>query len=86
MQKHTQLTVEVHPILYAYLTKGFPSKRMKWSWKYKQKIRVKQNSNYHLTEFHFYDRNEFFVFESESTNQDGAHVCTGTWTCIVRGG
>ncbi len=58
MQKHTQLTVEVHPILYAYLTKGFPSKRMKWSWKYKQKIRVKPNSNYHLTEFHFYDKTD----------------------------
>jgi len=50
--------VEVHPILYAYLTKGFPSKRMKWNWKHKQKIRVKQNSNYHLTEFHFYDKTD----------------------------
>lgn len=27
----------------------------------------------------------FFVFESVSTNQDGAEVCTGTWTNIVRG-
>jgi ribonuclease G len=58
MQKHTGLTVEVHPILHAYLTKGFPSKRLKWSWKYKQKISVKQNSNYHLTEFHFYDKSD----------------------------
>ena len=58
MQKHKELTVEVHPMLYAYLTKGFPSKRFKWSWKYKQKIRVKQNSNYHLTEFHFYDKTD----------------------------
>jgi ribonuclease G len=58
MQKHKELTVEVHPMLYAYLTKGFPSKRLKWSWKYKQKIRVKQNSNYHLTEFHFYDKTD----------------------------
>ena len=58
MQKHIQLTVEVHPILFAYLTKGFPSKRMKWCWKYKQKIRIKQNSNYHLTEFHFYDNTD----------------------------
>src|SRR5271154_2106589 len=40
MQKHKGLTVEVHPIVYAYLTIGFPSKRMKWSWKYKQKIKV----------------------------------------------
>ena len=58
MQKHEALTVEVHPILHAYLTKGFPSKRMKWSWKYKQKIKVKANSNYHLTEFHFYDKTD----------------------------
>jgi acyl dehydratase len=27
----------------------------------------------------------FYVFESVSTNQDGATVCTGTWTNIVRG-
>jgi acyl dehydratase len=27
----------------------------------------------------------FFVFESRSDNQDGERVCTGTWTCIVRG-
>ena len=58
MQKHTGLTVEVHPILHAYLTKGFISKRLRWSWKYKQKISVKQNSNYHLTEFHFYDKSD----------------------------
>ena len=27
----------------------------------------------------------FFVFESESDNQTGERVCTGTWTNIVRG-
>ncbi|UEG50447.1 Rne/Rng family ribonuclease [Ferruginibacter lapsinanis] len=57
MQKHKGLTVEVHPILFAYLTKGFPSKRRRWSWKYKQTIKLKANSNYHLTEFHFFDNN-----------------------------
>ncbi len=29
--------------------------------------------------------NGFYVFESVSRNQDGATVCTGTWTNIVRG-
>jgi acyl dehydratase len=29
--------------------------------------------------------NGFFVFESQSANQDGETVCTGTWTDIVRG-
>jgi acyl dehydratase len=27
----------------------------------------------------------FYVFESDSTNQDGELVCVGTWTNIVRG-
>ena len=55
MQKHKGLTIEVHPILFTYLTSGFPSRRMKWSWKYKQKVKVKANSTYHLTEFKFFD-------------------------------
>jgi len=58
MQKHTGLTVEVNPILHAYLTKGLPSRRLKWRWKYKQKITIKPNTNYHLTEFHFYDSHD----------------------------
>jgi ribonuclease G len=58
MQKHTGLSIEIHPILHAYLTKGFPSKRLKWSWKYKQLIKMKPNTNYHLTEFRFYDKTD----------------------------
>jgi acyl dehydratase len=27
----------------------------------------------------------FYVFESRSDNQRGERVCTGTWTCILRG-
>jgi acyl dehydratase len=35
-----------------------------------------------------YEKNgmEFYVWESESTNQNGAPVVKGTWTNIVRGG
>ena len=55
MQKHKGLTVEVHPMLYSYLTAGFPSIRMKWSWKFKQNVKLKANSSYQLTEFHFFD-------------------------------
>jgi acyl dehydratase len=29
--------------------------------------------------------NGFYVFESQSVNQDAVTVCTGTWTNIVRG-
>src|SRR6187431_2957420 len=55
MQKHKGLTIQVNPILFTYLTSGFISRRRKWSWKYKQKVKVVSNSNYHLTEFHFFD-------------------------------
>ena len=58
MQKHKGLTLFVHPIIEAYLRKGFPSKRMKWGWKYKQKINLKSNTGYHLTEYHFFDTQE----------------------------
>ncbi len=58
--QHKDLTLVVHPIMHAYLTKGnmFKSKQWKWRWKYGQKVKIKENTNYHLTEFHFFDRHE----------------------------
>ena len=56
-QKHNGLTIEVHPILFTYLTAGFPSRRLKWSWKYKQRVQIKSNSNNSLTEFNFFENN-----------------------------
>jgi ribonuclease G len=58
--QHKNLTLVVHPIMYAYLTKGtiFSSKKWKWRWKYKQSVKIKPNTNYHLTEFHFFDKQE----------------------------
>jgi ribonuclease G len=46
--------------MYAYLTKGgwFFSRKWKWRRKYKQSIRVQANNNYHMTEFHFFDKQE----------------------------
>lgn len=57
---HSQLTLTVHPIIYAYLTKGGFFKSIKWKWrrKYKQRLRMVENNSYHLTEYRFYDRNE----------------------------
>ena len=56
MQKHKGLTIEVHPIVFAYLTKGWLfSKKSKWRRKFGQHIKITFNNNYHLTEFHFYD-------------------------------
>jgi ribonuclease G len=59
--QHKDLKLVVHPIMYAYLTKGgflFKSQQWKWRWKYGQKVNIAKNTNYHLTEFHFFDRHE----------------------------
>ena len=58
--KHKHLSLVVNPIMYAYLTKGFMwnKKIAQWRKKYKQKINIIPNTNYHLTEFRFLDKNE----------------------------
>jgi len=56
-RKHSNLTLVVNPIIYAYLTKGFmwQKKISQWRRKFKQKINIISNTNYHLTEFRFFD-------------------------------
>ncbi len=58
--KHRNLSLVVHPIVYAFLTKGWLwSKAAKWKRKFKQQINLRPDTNYHLTEFRFFDaRNE----------------------------
>lgn len=55
--KHKSLTIVVHPILHAYLTKGlfWNSKAFKWKRKFGQKITITADTSYHLTEFRFFD-------------------------------
>jgi ribonuclease G len=57
--KHGNLTIVTHPILHAFLTKGFfwSSKVAKWKRKFGQKITVTADTGYHLTEFKFFDSN-----------------------------
>src|SRR5690554_1896325 len=57
-QNEKDITLCVHPYLYSYIKRGFPSKRWKWYMKYKQWIKVKEVASYHLTEFHFYNGKE----------------------------
>jgi ribonuclease G len=58
--KHSGLKLVVHPILYAYLTKGWfwSNKISRWKKKFGQKIKVEASSNYHLTEYRFFDQHE----------------------------
>ncbi|MES2775124.1 MAG: Rne/Rng family ribonuclease [Bacteroidota bacterium] len=52
---HKKISLSVHPIVEAYLRKGWPSKQMRWAMNYKKWIPLKGNSNYHLTEYRFFD-------------------------------
>jgi ribonuclease G len=57
--KHNNLTLAVNPIIHAYLTKGWMwSKFAKWKRKFGKKLFLKADTNYHLTEFRFFDKNE----------------------------
>ena len=56
---HKNLTLVVHPIVYSHLTKGiFFSIVRKWKRAYKTKLKVKEDTNYHLVEFKFFDEQE----------------------------
>lgn len=56
--KNPSLTLIVHPIMYAYLTKGWPwkTKMALWNKKFKQKTKLVQDTNCHLTEYKFFDQ------------------------------
>jgi ribonuclease G len=58
-QNEKQLVLEVHPFLHAFLTRGLlNSLRARWQRKYKKKIQVQKNSNYHFLEYHIFDKNK----------------------------
>jgi ribonuclease G len=52
-QNEKNITLVVHPYIEAYIKKGLISRQMKWYFKYSQWIKVRANSSYQITEFHF---------------------------------
>jgi ribonuclease G len=55
--KDKHLTVAVHPYVAAYLNKGFPSLKMKWSFQYKCYIKIKADSSFSYLESKIYNEN-----------------------------
>ncbi len=55
-EKYIRLTL--HPFIYAYLTKGFPSVRMKWYFKYKKWIHLEPVTSHYFLEYHFFNKIE----------------------------
>ncbi len=54
-QNEKKLTLNVHPFIHAYLTKGIFNYVWKWLKAYKTKIKVKPASSYHFLEYHFFN-------------------------------
>jgi ribonuclease G len=55
-QNEPGVTIECHPFVHAYLSKGLFSKAFKWAWQYKKTVKVRPNMDFRLTEFRFRDK------------------------------
>lgn len=71
-QIESKITLQVHPIVHAYLTKGLMSKQMKWFFKYKKWIPIRQNFDSHLLEYKFFnkDNEEIVLWDSHPNKSD----------------
>ncbi len=54
---YKNITLNTHPFIAAFLTKGFPSIRLKWFFKYKKWIKILPRDAYTYLEYHFLDEN-----------------------------
>lgn len=53
---YKQLTLNTHPFIAAFLTKGFPSIRSKWFFEHKKWVKVLPRDAYTYLEYHFFDK------------------------------
>ncbi len=54
---YKKLTLNTHPFIAAYLTKGFPSMRSKWFFEHKKWVNILPRDAYTYLEYHFFDKN-----------------------------
>jgi ribonuclease G len=55
-QNEKDLTLRVHPYIYAYLTKGLWSIKYQWSFKYKTSLKIISSLSYHFLEYRFFNK------------------------------
>jgi len=55
-QNERNLTLTVHPFVYAFIKRGMFDLQFKWQKKYHTKIRVESQNANHLLEYHFYNK------------------------------
>ncbi len=54
---YKKLTLNAHPFIAAFLTKGIPSIRSKWFFEHKKWVKVLPRDAYTYLEYHFFDKN-----------------------------
>lgn len=55
-QNEKDLTLRVHPYIFAYLTKGLWSRKMQWMWKYKTRFKLEPMVSFHFLEYRFFNK------------------------------
>jgi len=53
---YKKLTLNTHPFIAAFLTKGFPSVRTKWFMEHKKWVKIQPRDAYTYLEYHFHDK------------------------------
>ncbi|MFN8275677.1 MAG: ribonuclease E/G [Flavobacteriaceae bacterium] len=53
---HNKVVLNAHPFVAAYLSKGFPSLRLKWFFEHKKWVKIIPRDAYTYLEYHFYDQ------------------------------
>jgi ribonuclease G len=53
---YKKITLNTHPFIAAFLTKGFPSVRAKWFMEHKKWVTVQPRDAYTYLEYHFFDK------------------------------
>lgn len=54
---YKKITLNTHPFIAAFLTKGFPSIRSKWFFEHKKWVKIIPRDAYTYLEYHFFDKN-----------------------------
>ena len=54
---YQKVTLNTHPFIAAFLTKGFPSIRSKWFLEHKKWVKILPRDAYTYLEYHFFDKN-----------------------------
>jgi ribonuclease G len=55
---YTKVTLNTHPFIAAFLTKGFPSIRSKWFFEHKKWVKILPRDAYTYLEYHFFDKDD----------------------------